>query len=237
MVSPQSLGPADVRERQLRARSCWTAQWTSSASPAPTAATKRRKSSTIAAGASGTRGNHGCSPYSATKRGSRSSSFDSQADHSRCQGSRTTVKRSQPSSRIRAARLVVREPVVGRPRVHVVDGQRRRRLGQRRALEVLRRHAGQLGQRPQHARARRLGHRQEQHALLRQDDRMRPHVGSEREHAARHARQARAREMQISRDRHDLGRAPRQTARACSIDHWCWSRDPVAAGRACSRGS
>ena len=67
--------------------------------PRPSAATKRRKSSTRSAGRSGTRGNHGASPNASTKRGSRSSSLDCQPDHRRVAGSRTSEKRSQPSSR------------------------------------------------------------------------------------------------------------------------------------------
>ena len=96
LVEP--LDPPDVAEGQLLREVVWTAEWTSSTSPPGRAFMNRRKSSTTSSGSSGRRENHGFSPNSSTKRGSRRRILDCQAGQSRVAGFRTTEKRNQPLS-------------------------------------------------------------------------------------------------------------------------------------------
>ena len=208
---------------------------------APTAATKRAEVLDHArAGSRGTRGNHGASPKSSTKRGSRSSSLDCHADHSRVgrvaheREAQPAVRRARISSRSAGRGRRSRRPAAQRCMsctVSAGDGS-----GQRRVLERRR-----AGSRPAPAsshstrRAARLRVGQEQHALLAA---ARPCAG------ARAARTAlRARDGGVRREHRPDARRPR--GRGCELlvivtiaaGGLHTARMPIDSGRPCGWSS
>ncbi len=154
--------------------SLWIAQWTSTASPAATAAAKRRKSSTMSSGCSGMRGNHGSSPEHLEEarlaeeelrlptrpEPRRRVSYDREPE--------PTLLGEDPLALLA---LVVGEPIAGPPEVHVVDGQGRRDAREHRVLEEVGGKAGHLGEDPADGRPPGLGNREVEDALLGEDDR------------------------------------------------------------------
>ena len=183
---------------------------------ARSAGSPRRASS----GRAGSRGNHGRVAERARRSAARAAAaWTASPTTAARHGSRTSVKRSQPSSRedpLRRRRRVVRQPVPVAPDVHVVDGQRRRRLGQRRLLEPVLRDARPARER---ARARscsppsaRAGRARAARGARRSDGARgtrtrRP--SRQRASGGRYPRQARI--LRFSRDRHDCARAAPQT--------------------------
>ena len=159
LVDPRVRHPVDGEQSGAAARSGGCGRPAARGSAA-IARTKRTKSSTTSSPSAGTRGNHGSSPNSSTHHhGSRSSSFDCQAENSRAVGMADDAEHEPAVVGRDRGELVVGHPLGHRrvlPQRPPVDRHRARHLAAQRAVEALAALLLDVGDQPLQARARRL---------------------------------------------------------------------------------
>ena len=141
--------------------------------------TNRRKDSTTSRADEGGEGSRSLPMCTSTKRGSRTSTFDTQADQRRRTGSRTTVKLNQsPDAKIDSSSDSISgsEPIGRVPHRPVVDCRAADHLELGASQAVTRRRACKFPERREDAGARRLRHRDVDEAKVVKDDPVQPHM-------------------------------------------------------------